>query len=155
MSATTEPAPRKHSRVSFNQSAPQRAPTEIKQARLPQGVDDIVDRFYKQLKETSLDPSQIKPDDIIDVVVHIMHAVEGVGAKGLGLSGPQKKQVVTKTALRLVGDIENVNHQLLLKAVVQFVVPSIIDTVVSASKGQLNINSVVEAVKQTRTFCCA
>ncbi len=153
---TDQPAAqKKHTRVSFTR-APTRVPTDIKRARLPQVVDDIADRFYTELKQTALDPRRILPADLADVVVHIMHAVEGAKESGgLGLSGPQKKTVVIKTAMRLVADVENENHRKLLEAAVTYVIPAVIDTVVAATKGQLDINpTLAAAVSKARWFCC-
>lgn len=135
--------PRRHStRVSLDLGGARAA--ESKHAT----TDDLARSLARQLAQTSMNPAALKPVDLAETVVHIMHTVEA----SRKMSGPQKKAVVCKTVKMLVDQVENENNRNLLVAATNYIVPSVVDMIASAAKGQFKINlpAAVEEVDK----CC-
>lgn len=117
----------------------------------PEQKDKIVDEFttmienFAQTLIESFKDKHIDENNIIDFVVKAMMLVE----THKKLSGQDKKNVVIKMLLRLT-EITTLdeNRKLSLKFLIDTLAPNMIDTIVSASKGVLNLN------KNGKKFCC-
>jgi hypothetical protein len=104
----------------------------------------MIENFAQTLIESFKD-KHIDENNIIDFVVKAMMLVE----THKKLSGQDKKNVVIKMLLRLT-EITTLdeNRKLSLKFLIDTLAPNMIDTIVSASKGVLNLN------KNGKKFCC-
>jgi len=117
----------------------------------PEQKTKIVDEFttmienFAQTLIESFKDKHIDENNIIDFVVKAMMLVE----THKKLSGQDKKNVVIKMLLRLT-EITTLdeNRKLSLKFLIDTLAPNMIDTIVSASKGVLNLN------KNGKKFCC-
>lgn len=104
----------------------------------------IIENFAQTLIQSFKD-KHIDENNIIDFVVKAMMLVE-IHKK---LSGQDKKVVVIKMLLRSIElTTLDENRKSSLKLLIETLVPNMIDTIVSASKGVLNLN------KNGKKFCC-
>ena len=88
------------------------------------------DAVRKQIKNR-----EFKSSDILPFAVLGMQVVEK-----FALSGPEKKDLVVRLALRLIEDFVPEEKQPMLTFGVKKLLPAAIDQIVAASKGQLNLN---------------
>jgi hypothetical protein len=104
----------------------------------------MIENFAQTLIESFKD-KHIDENNIIDFVVKAMMLVE----THKKLSGQDKKNVVIKMLLRLTElTTLDENKKSSLKLLIETLAPNMIDTIVSASKGVLNLN------KNGKKFCC-
>ena len=108
-----------------------------------------VENLYEDLK-TILAGTKLNSSNIVAILVNLMQLVE----KYPQLHGQQKKQVILYSINMLIDDQnDNVEDTATLKLLVQSTLPSIIDTLVSIDKKQIQIK-----IKQISTFvfslCC-
>lgn len=104
----------------------------------------MIENFAQTLIESFKD-KHIDENNIIDFVVKAMMLVE----THKKLSGQDKKNVVIKMLLRLTElTTLDENRKSSLKFLIETLAPNMIDTIVSASKGVLNLN------KNGKKFCC-
>ena len=104
----------------------------------------MIENFAQTLIESFKD-KHIDENNIIDFVVKAMMLVE----THKKLSGQNKKNVVIKMLLRLIElTTLDENRKSSLKFLIENLAPNMIDTIVSASKGVLNLN------KNGKKFCC-
>ena len=130
---------------------------------LPNKTDEInqteVSEFAKLVADLTeslkqgFDNFEIDENNIIDYIVRVMAIVE----KQKQLSGIEKKAVAIEILLRLVDSLNrlNVESKMRVKTLVKTLAPSVIDTIVSATKGALSVNKKVEeATKKCFSKCC-
>ena len=130
---------------------------------LPNKTDEInqteVSEFAKLVADLTeslkqgFDNFEIDENNIIDYIVRVMAIVE----KQKQLSGIEKKAVVIEILLRLVDSLNRLNDEskMRVKTLVKTLAPSVIDTIVSATKGALSVNKKVEeATKKCFSKCC-
>ena len=96
---------------------------------------DIFAQAYDELTARIKD-RQFKASDLIHLATVGMEIAETY----VGLSGPQKRDLVVRLVERLIQDYAPEESQELLLSSTQLLLPSIIDQIVAASKGQLGLN---------------
>jgi hypothetical protein len=103
-------------------------------------IETLVQIVIESFKDKHIDEN-----NIIDFVVKAMMLVETQKK----LSGQDKKNVVVKILFRLVEltTLDN-NRKTSIKFLIETLAPNMIDTIVSASKGVLDLN------KSKNKFCC-
>ena len=106
--------------------------------------DHCLKKLNVKISELNL---EITPETITTVIQLAMEIVEASNLKGKA-----QKKLVTKIVKKVVEDapISDEKEKLILDMIEFGVVGNVIDLVVSASKGELNINSAVA----TATGCC-
>ncbi len=111
-------------------------------------VTDLTDAMKQGFENFEIDEN-----NIIDYIVRVMAVVE----KQKQLSGIEKKAVAVEILLRLVDSLNRLNAEskTRVKLLVKTLAPSVIDTIVSATKGALSVNKKVEeATKKCFSKCC-
>ena len=124
---------------------------EINQTEVSEFARLVAD-LTESLKQ-GFDNFEIDENNIIDYIVRVMAIVE----KQKQLSGIEKKAVVIEILLRLVDSLNRLNDEskMRVKTLVKTLAPSVIDTIVSATKGALSVNKKVEeATKKCFSKCC-
>ena len=101
--------------------------------------------------KASFDQYTIDENNIIDYVVRIMTLTE----QQKSLSGFEKKAVVVEVLTRLVDTSSSLTNETKtsLKLIIKVVVPSVIETIVAASKGLVAVNKKVEENVRKCCFC--
>lgn len=100
----------------------------------PEASDDL----YDAVKERFLS-GKVKPTNIINIITFVMTLVE----RKQGLSGPEKKELVISLVEHFLAEAtkgSSDEEKLALQAAVQLLLPPMIDSIVSATRGQLDIN---------------
>ena len=107
--------------------------------------DECLKKLKTLLKESNL---EITPGTITTVIKVAMEVVEASKLKGSA-----QKKLVTKIVRKVVVDapITDEKEKLILDMVDQGVVENVVELVVSASKGEVDINAAVKVA----TGCCA
>ncbi len=107
--------------------------------------DECLKKLKIKISELNL---EITPDSITTVIKLAMEVVEASKLKG-----EAQKKLVTKIVRKVVVDapIADEKEKLLLDMIDQGVVGNVIELVVSASKGEIDINSAVKVA----AGCCA
>jgi hypothetical protein len=102
----------------------------------------LADILYEQVKKSFTTAPTAA--NVVNLITATMMAAEKLPK----ISGPAKKELVTSVVDRFVGEIpDSVDAKPVIKASVVLLLPSIVDTIVSAAKGQLDINA-------AKTSCC-
>lgn len=109
-------------------------------------TEAVFDSCLKQVKLT-IGTTEINAKNIMYVVKVTMEVVEASSVKGVA-----QKVMVNRLVSKLVIDapISDAKEKLLLDILDEGIVDEVIDLVVSASKGELNLN----AAKEVATSCC-
>ena len=107
--------------------------------------DECLKKLKIKLSELNL---EITPDSITTVIKLAMEVVEASKLKGAA-----QKKLVTKIVRKVVVDapIADEKEKLLLDMIDQGIVGNVIELVVSASKGEVDINAAVKVA----AGCCA
>ena len=107
--------------------------------------DECLKKLKNMLTELNL---EITPDNITTVIKVAMEVVEASKLKG-----EAQKKLVTKIVRKVVVDapIADEKEKLLLDMIDQGVVGNVVELVVSASKGEVDVNSAVKVA----AGCCA
>lgn len=107
--------------------------------------DDCYKKLQKKIVEHNITISVKTVTFVIKIAMEIAEATE--------LKGQEQKTLVEGIVRKLVkhSDIEDEKKQLVIAMLNEGVVGDVIDLVVSASKGELNINN----IKQVASGCCA
>jgi len=113
---------------------------DVKVDQFTNMIENLVQIVIESFKDKHIDEN-----NIIDFVVKAMMLVETQKK----LSGQDKKNVVVKILFRLVEltTLDN-NRKTSIKFLIETLAPNMIDTIVSASKGVLDLN------KSKNKFCC-
>jgi hypothetical protein len=113
---------------------------DVKVYQFTNMIENLVQIVIESFKDKHIDEN-----NIIDFVVKAMMLVETQKK----LSGQDKKNVVVKILFRLVEltTLDN-NRKTSIKFLIETLAPNMIDTIVSASKGVLDLN------KSKNNFCC-
>ena len=100
-------------------------------------MSELIIGLVNQLK-LSFNQYSLNENNVIDYVMRVMNLVE----KNNNLSGFEKKAVVVAVISKLLDDAPNLTPEskIALKLIVNVVVPNVIEAVVSATKGNTNIN---------------
>ena len=110
-------------------------------------VNDVTDKIQEltNILIKGFQNYKINENNILDFVIRTMVLVE----KEKKLSGLEKKAIVIEILFRII-DSSNLEKEgtKTIKLLVKNLAPTMIDTIVSASKGILSIN------KSKRFFCC-
>lgn len=107
--------------------------------------DDCYKKLQKKIAEHNITISVKTVTFVIKIAMEIAEATE--------LKGQEQKTLVEGIVRKVVkhSDIEDEKKQLVIAMLDEGVVGDVIDLVVSASKGELNINN----IKQVASGCCA
>ncbi len=100
---------------------------------------------------SSIVKKQITPELINALLVSVMELVEFLKPEdGKKLSGPAKKSIVLQVIEKIVEELAPENVKDNLRFVVKHILPGFVDTIVSATKKQIDIN--VKKIKEGK--CC-
>lgn len=124
---------------------------EINQTEVSEFAKLVAD--LTQNLKSGFENFEIDENNIIDYIVRVMAIVE----KQKQLSGIEKKAVAIEILLRLVDSYNRLNTEskLRVKLLVKTLAPSVIDTIISATKGALSVNKKVEeASRKCFAKCC-
>lgn len=104
----------------------------------------LLEQLSSELKKNNID---VTPDTITSVITMAMELVEASQVKG-----EEQKRLVTEVVRKIVVDapIADDKEKLLLDMIDQGVVGNVIELVVSATKGEINVN----AAKKAAAGCC-
>ena len=104
----------------------------------------LLEQVSSELKKNNID---VTPDTITSVITMAMELVEASQVKG-----EEQKRLVTEVVRKIVVDapISDDKEKLLLDMIDQGVVGNVIELVVSATKGEINVN----AAKKAAAGCC-
>lgn len=107
---------------------------------------DVFEQAYDAIRE-QIDLKTFKAADLLKFATLAMRLAE----KYPQLSGPDKKDLVIRLAKRLVSEIPDLaaDDLSVLESAIELVLPSAIDYIIAASKGQLDLN----VVKQQFSGC--
>jgi hypothetical protein len=96
----------------------------------------LADQLYDIVRR-SIDTKRITVASVLNIVTIVMVEVERLGVA----TGPQKKELALHVIARLIDEIPaDQEDKAAIKNAVALLGPSIIDTIVAASKGQITIN---------------
>jgi Ni,Fe-hydrogenase maturation factor len=109
-------------------------------------TSEIILGIVNQLK-SGFNQYSLSENNVIDYVMRVMNLVE----MNNKLSGFEKKAVVIEVINKLLDESPNLTPEAKtsLKLIVNVVVPNVIEAVVSATKGNTNINKLLSEKK-----CC-
>tara|TARA_B100000085_G_C18424829_1_gene464268 strand:+ start:257 stop:664 length:408 start_codon:yes stop_codon:yes gene_type:complete len=104
----------------------------------------LLEQLSSELKKNNIN---VTPDTITSVITMAMELVEASQVKG-----EEQKRLVTEVVRKIVVDapISDDKEKLLLDMIDQGVVGNVIELVVSATKGEINVN----AAKKAAAGCC-
>ena len=104
----------------------------------------LLEQLSSELKKNNIN---VTPDTITSVITMAMELVEASQVKG-----EEQKRLVTEVVRKIVVDapIADDKEKLLLDMIDQGVVGNVIELVVSATKGEINVN----AAKKAAAGCC-
>jgi len=140
--------------IELNHVTPTNEPiqtNEINQTEVSEFAKLVSD--LTQTLKSGFENFEIDENNIIDYIVRVMAIVE----KQKQLSGIEKKAVAIEILLRLVDSYDrlNIESKSRVKLLVKTLAPSVIDTIVSATKGALSVNKKVEeASRKCFARCC-
>ena len=104
------------------------------------------DKLYDAIK-ASIGTQSISVASVIIMITTAMVEVEKITS----LTGPQKKELVIHVIGRLIDEIpSNQEDKAAIKSAFVLFAPSIIDTIVAASRGKYNLN----LASRTKKGCC-
>lgn len=114
-------------------------------------ADPIFDACYERLK-ARVNGEDFSSSDIIIFAVQGMQVVERYPQ----LTGPEKKQYVIRLAKRIVNDLSKIeeSERAALLLAIDMLLPSMIDQVVAASRGQLDLNKIGKRCGSFWRGCC-
>lgn len=108
---------------------------------------DIIDMVFAAVTQTVA--HEISAANAVTVITTAMLAAERVKSA----SGVQKKEVVMAVVERLVGEIDDPGGRAAVAAAVQALAPSIIDAVVAAASGRIDLGKAVALGRQWLPCC--
>lgn len=108
--------------------------------------DKVVDKL-KDILETLLDKELLTSNNILDILLNLMIAIE----KFENIKGEQKKNVIIQVFNIYLEDKDDVSNE--LKELVKFLLPKIIDTFISIDKREVKIK-VSKCLKITKKYLC-
>lgn len=113
---------------------------------------DLAEQVYDQVRRTF--GGRVTAANVVLLVTLAMTAAE----KAAAASGPQKKDLVLAVVNRLVDELAGADDRDSIKLAVGLLAPGIIDGVVAAAKGQLDLGGLVRRAGAgwRRAFpCCS
>ncbi len=113
----------------------------------PQLLDEVYDSIKQQI-----DLKTFQAKDLVHFATLAMRLVEGYPQ----LSGPEKKNLVIQLANRLVAEIPNISQEdlAIFQSAISLILPSAIDYIIAASKGQLDLNITLPPELSGCFGCC-
>lgn len=110
-------------------------------------AEDVANGVYSQLRRAFGPAATITPANAMTLVIEAMELCEQIR----GLAGPKRKKVATEVVFRMLEDIPaDTEGREVTVAAVKLLLPSVIDAIVSAAKGQVQIAKAAAATKK----CC-
>lgn len=117
---------------------------KTKKTLIRQDTTELFAQAYELVK-SQISNKRLRSQDILPFAVLAMQIVEK-----FKISGPKKKELVVQLALQLVEDFVSEKNKANMKFAVKTLLPPTIDQIVAASKGQLDLNPLV----QNLSSCC-
>lgn len=118
-------------------------------------LEEVVDKIYHLVLKNKELVDNLSADDLVDVTVECMKWVEKV----YNLTSKEKKLVVIKVVRRLVESSDKISksQKKVIDLAITFVISPLIDKIVDASKGKIDINKFGTKVKKWafNVCCCA
>jgi hypothetical protein len=115
-------------------------------------MTDLASRFntiYDKLKAI-IHEKEVSASNIMSIVASAMRIVDSFG----DLSGPQKKEIVIGLIKKIVDDLPlKVGDKDSIQAFIDFTLPTVIDNIISATKGKF-FNMAKDKIKSSWN-CCA
>lgn len=109
-------------------------------------INEVVDGIYENVLGM-VEAKDVKAANIISIAALTMKLVEQVP----GLTGQQKKDIVIEVIKKLIDETPLSDEEVAaVNLVVDVTLPIVIDTIVSASRGELNLNEHLNSMKK----CC-
>lgn len=127
-------------------------PTQTEDPQKVSEFAQLINDLSKSVKD-GFENLEINENNIIDYIVRVMMIIE----KQKQLSGIEKKSVAIEILLRVVDSHDSLTNENKnrVKLLIKTLAPSIIDTIVNATKGVLSINKKVEeSTKKCFSYCC-
>lgn len=105
-----------------------------------------------ELMMDGIENYSIDENNLVEYIIRIMALVE----QQKNLSGFQKKAVSIEILIRLIDSYDKLSQESKQKTklLVKTLAPSIIDSIVFASKGFIAVNKKIEEVTKKCCFCC-
>ena len=117
----------------------------------PQTVEAVskqnIDILTKEIKDI-IQGEKIKKEDIVTILLSAMQIVQTFP----NMKGREKKALVLHVLSTIINEqVEDADEAKLLKSIISFTLPSVIDTFIDLDKNKLKINDLKNKCK---TFCC-
>ncbi len=110
-------------------------------------LEELATKAFEELKSMIVG-KDLDLANIVIVASSAMKIVEHIKE----LDGPQKKQMVVELVNRIVDELVPEDKQDALKLFIQFTLPTVIDQVIAATKGKMDINVITK--KASGCFSC-
>lgn len=110
--------------------------------------DPLTRKLYDTISETARDG--VSTSNILNIITYSMATVE----KFRGVPGPQKRDMVLQVIRRVVNEHAPAEDRDAINSMIALFGPGVIDSLVSATKGQLNINAIAKKVRGCFASCC-
>jgi hypothetical protein len=130
--------------------------------KVPTKISSVLESahaFIKNVAPDIVDNLVVGETPIIPLAIELIEWVETNVLAGK-LTGQQKKRIVIKVLLWLIDNQEDILGRDLgfekekLKDIVQHILPSVIDTVIAATKGKILVNKFASTAKSCASLCC-
>jgi len=112
--------------------------------------------YLKEHIHDIIDMTDVNP--MVDLLPRLMEHVEKLASSGL--DGPQKRKLVLRLMNWILDNAEELGLDTLheraddMRTFINDVAPSMIDLIVAATRGKLNINMIAEASSRCLPLCC-
>jgi hypothetical protein len=120
-------------------------------------MDKLVDNIYDRIKAKYhiFEDRKVDLAEVVDIIGAIMEIVEAFKATDGPLNGTQKKDIVIDVMARLADDLPmDSTKRVIVNSFVDYILPFVIDKIIQASKGELDINKKIEEAKKASSWCC-
>jgi len=118
-------------------------------------LEEVVDKIYQLVLKNKKLADEITADNLVDITIECMKWAEKV----YNLSSLEKKAVVIKVVRKLVESSDKItkSQKKIIDLSITFVISPLIDRIVDASKGKIDINKFGTKVKKWafNVCCCA
>lgn len=130
--------------------------------KVPTKISSILESahaFIKNVAPDIVDNLVVGETPIIPLTIEMIEWVETSVLAGK-LTGQEKKRIVIKVLLWLIDNQEDILGRDLgleddkLRDIIQHVLPSVIDTIIAATKGKILVNKFASTAKSCMSFCC-
>ena len=130
--------------------------------KVPTKISSVLESahaFIKNVAPDIVDNLVVGETPIVPLAIEMIEWVETSILAGK-LTGQQKKRIVIQVLLWLIDNQEDILGRDLgfekdkMKDIVQYILPSMIDMVIAATKGKILVNKFASTAKSCMSFCC-